>query len=292
MFSQYFGQYLLNTKYLSPEQLSDALAFERSVHVKLGVLAINSGMMTAAQVEEVHELQRKKDKRFGEIAIEQGYLTFSQLEDLLQIQGSRQLSLSQAVVDRGYMTLAELEVALDSYKKENKLSPEQWEALQTVDYDQATRIFLDFSKEGGLAETYYEYVSLILRNMVRFLNDIPVISKNTDFDGKAKGWVVTQNIIGEVDLYTALIAGDEALLEIASRYSQEELTEVDELAKDSLAEFLNLANGIFCVNASDKGTDLNLEPQCIAHNQSLPIKGYQIPITMSFGQVLLVVGKK
>lgn len=292
MFSQYFGQYLLNKKILTPEQLSDALAFERSVHVRLGVLAINSGLMSAVQVEEVHDLQRSKDKRFGEIAVEKGYLTVSQLEDLLQIQGSRQLSLSQAVVDRGYLSLSDLEVALDSYKKDNKLSPDQWEALQTVDYDQAAHIFLDFSQEGGRAELYYSYISLILRNMVRFLNDIPILAANVSFDGKARGWVVRQNIVGEVDLVTALVADDAVLIELAARYSQEELNAVDELSKDSVAEFLNLANGLFCVNASDKGLDLNLEPQTISHNEHLPVTGHVIPITLSFGKILLIIGSK
>jgi CheY-specific phosphatase CheX len=292
MFSQYFGQYLLNKGILTSEKLSDVLAYERSVHVKLGVLAISAGMMNAAQVEEVHELQRIKDKRFGEIAIERGYLTFAQLEDLLQQQGSRQLSLSQAIIDREYMTLAGLEAALESYKRDNSLSKEQLDAIKTVDFDRLVRAFLDFSEAGGLSEAYYDYVALILRSIMRFLNEVPVISRNIPLEGKVQGWTVVQDIIGEIDLATAIAAEDTALLEIARRYSQEDLKEIDELAKDSMAEFLNLANGIYCVNASDKGLELNLEPQSVASSPEFAhVKGSIVPIDLPFGKIKLVVGQ-
>ena len=75
MFSQYFGHFLLNRELITREQLTDALTFQQSVHVKFGVIAIDEGYMTPLQVEEVHEKQKQADKRFGEIAIELGYLT-------------------------------------------------------------------------------------------------------------------------------------------------------------------------------------------------------------------------
>lgn len=293
MFSQYFGQYLLNKQLLTAEQLTDAMALERLVRVKLGVLAINAGMMTAQQVEEVHELQRTKDKRFGELAIEKGYLTFSQLEDLLQIQGSRHLSLSQAIIDRGYMDLAQLEIVLERYKEESSLSSEQLQAIQTVNFDEASRAFLDFSAAGGMGEVYHDYVSLILRNIVRFLGDEPMLFPNVSLVEKGDGWVFTQSITGEMDLFTGFIMNDAVLLAVARCYSQEDLTEVDELARDSVAEFLNLANGIFCINASDKGLNLNLEPQKLVRDGDFKqIKGYKVPIQMSAGKFDLIIGCK
>lgn len=292
MFSQYFGQYLLNKGILTSEKLADVLAFERSVRVRLGILAINAGMMNAAQVEEVHELQRTKDKRFGEIAMERGYLTFAQLEDLLQQQGSRQLSLSQAIIDRNYLSLGELEAALESYKRESRLTDEQLDAMEAVDFDRLVRSFLDFSAAGGVSEAYYDYVALILRSIHRFLNEVPVISKNLPLGEKVAGFTVVQDIVGEIDLATALAADEAAFLEIARRYSQEDLREIDELAKDSVAEFLNLANGIYCVNASDKGLELNLEPQRMAVIPEFSqIKGYIVPIDLPFGKIKLVVGQ-
>jgi len=47
MFSQYFGHYLINNGLIKPEQLADALDYQRSVHLKLGVIAINAGLMSS-----------------------------------------------------------------------------------------------------------------------------------------------------------------------------------------------------------------------------------------------------
>ncbi|HOA79999.1 MAG TPA: chemotaxis protein CheX, partial [Defluviitaleaceae bacterium] len=65
MFTQYFGNYLLNKGYLTAEQLHDALEEIKDARLKLGVLSVNAGYMTAEQTEEVNEAQKKYDKRFG-----------------------------------------------------------------------------------------------------------------------------------------------------------------------------------------------------------------------------------
>lgn len=70
MFSLYFGQYLLNENYLTQSQLKSALEYQKSVRLKLGVLAINAGYMNAEQVSQVHQMQTKVDKRFGELAVD------------------------------------------------------------------------------------------------------------------------------------------------------------------------------------------------------------------------------
>lgn len=69
MFTQLLGSYLLSNKLITYPQLLDAMEYQKSVKLKLGILAINTCFMTANQVEEVHERQKKIDKKFGEIAI-------------------------------------------------------------------------------------------------------------------------------------------------------------------------------------------------------------------------------
>ena len=74
MFSQSFGNFILNKGYLTKNQVLEALSIERETHVKIGVLAVNSGKISAEQVDQIHLFQQSTDKRFGEIAIEKGYL--------------------------------------------------------------------------------------------------------------------------------------------------------------------------------------------------------------------------
>jgi CheY-specific phosphatase CheX len=291
MINQYFGQYLFNKGILTAEQLFDVLAHERLVRVKLGVLAINAEVMTANQVEEIHQLQRHKDKLFGELAIENGYLTHTQLEELLEGQRLRQLSLSQAIIDQGYLNLAQLEQALADYRQENHISNDQWQqSLNIVDYTQIVRLFLDLKAAGALEEVYYDYIGLLMRNIMRFLNEYPVVDESQPFDGVVNNWLVSQYINGEISLFTGLAMDDATLLELARGYSGEHLNVLDELAKDSVTEFLNVVNGVFCVNASNQGADLDLEPQTIVQCSELTLENsYCIPVKLPFGTVNLIL---
>jgi hypothetical protein len=68
VFTQYFGQYLLNKGYLTLEQLYDGLENQKETRLKLGVLAVNAGYMKADQAYKINEAQKKLDKKFGELA--------------------------------------------------------------------------------------------------------------------------------------------------------------------------------------------------------------------------------
>ena len=97
MFTQFFGNYLLNKGLVSASQLSDALSVQKQTRLKLGVLAINAGYMTAEQVDMVHAAQQKVDKRIGDIACEMGFLTEEKVMELLKSQGAAHLQLGQGL---------------------------------------------------------------------------------------------------------------------------------------------------------------------------------------------------
>ena len=65
---------------------------------------------------------------------------------------------------------------------------------------------------------------------------------------------------------------------------------IDTLAKDSIAEFLNVNNGIFIVNMSDRGIELDLTPQTVQHSPNLRLlNGCRIPLTLSIGKIDLLL---
>ena len=290
MFSQYFGQYLLSKGFLTVQQLTEAADLQRSVKVKLGVLAINNGIMKAEQVEEIHYLQRVQDRKFGEIAVEKKYITGVQLDELLDSQRRRQISLSQSIVDKNFLTLAQLEKALQSYKRDNMFTDSQLAALQSTDIDTIVRMMVDFSEYGEDGMVYYDYVALLLRNMLRFLGEDAVISARASLPESVPGWIVSQQIIGGGTVFSALVMTDDVLMETARRFSEEPLLKIDDLTKDSVSEFLNVHNGIFIVNMSDKGTELDLTPQKTQRDAKLEQKkGCVIPFRLSYGEIQLIL---
>lgn len=260
MFSQYFGHYLLNRGLISREQLKDALDYQKSVHVKFGVIAVDEGYMTPSQVEEVHEMQKKVDRRFGEIAVELGYLTEEQVQKMLETQKQNHLLLAQALVDRGYMTIEEFSQALNDYKEEHSLSDDKFEQIKDGNIDVLVENIFQ-SDEDEKRNEYIPYISLFAKNMIRFI-DSQVYLEISKLDEQQKGlWAVQQEITGEAPMFTSILANEDVFLYIASKYAEEELTEVDELAEASVSEFLNLHNGIYLVNMSNRGVELNMKPQ-------------------------------
>ena len=88
MFFRVFGNYLKNKSLLDDKQLEALMKYRRENRVKLGMLAVEQGLMTPEQAEEVNRLQAMQDKRFGEIDIENGDLTALDMDQLIAKQGN------------------------------------------------------------------------------------------------------------------------------------------------------------------------------------------------------------
>lgn len=287
MFSQYFGHYLLNRGLITREQLADALEFQKSVHVKFGVIAVDEGFMTSSQVEEVHEKQKQMDKRFGEIAVDLGYISEAQVEALISHQKQSHLYLAQALVDRGFMTIDEFGTALAEYKNEFSLSDDQFDAIRNGNIDTLVENMLSV-QDGNFQEMHSKYLSLFAKNMIRFIDD-QVYLEIARNDIESSNWFISQEIIGETPLTTGLSLNDEALLTVASIYAEEELSAVDALAKDAVSEFLNLHNGIYLVNMSNWGVELTMNPQQIQESTPSNENSFIVNVQMSKGSFQLVL---
>lgn len=285
MLSQYFAQYLLNNNFLTPKQVCEVLEEENEHRVKLGIIAIDQGLMTAKEVESVNELQVRFDQRFGEVAVSEGFLTDTQVCELLNMQENSNLNFGQTLIDKNLMTLGQLESALAEYKGNNKLAINI--ALNKIEI---TKINFDEIEE--VKEIYSEYVDLFLRVLVRFMDSAGVIVPSEQpLEEAAKGrWLVSQRMTGDVAITTGVLIAEPVLLEMARRYSKEDLTEVDELAVDSIAEFMNVTNGLFIVNLSTRHLDLDLEPQKNGKNV-IPFGSKQavIDINTNFGLIKLII---
>lgn len=288
MFSQYFGNYLLNNDLITREQLKDALEFQQTVHVKFGVIAVDEGFMTPLQVEKVHEMQKQVDKRFGEIAVDLGYLTENQVETLIHAQKQNHLLLAQSLVDREYMTIEQFSNALNDYKKEYSLSDDKFEAIKNDDIDALVETLLD-EKDSSKKEGYGQYLSLFAKNMIRFIDDGVYFEIANGNETDQCEWLVHQEVVGEYPLFTAISANKDVFLHVASAYAEEELVDVDELAKASVSEFLNLHNGIYLVNRSNEGIELNMKPQEVLEKAVVKGETFFVTVNTSKGAFQLIL---
>ncbi len=290
MFTQFFGNYLLRKQLVTAEQLSEAFKTQKGTRMKLGVLAINAGLMTAEQVEKAHIEQQRADKRIGEVMVDMGYLTKDQVEDLFKTQPAGHLLLGQTLVDKGYMTNAEFEKAINAYKAEASLSDPEIKNTDEASVRKLINNFYNFSSRGG-SVYMTNYVSLLFKNLIRFIGDDFVPMSPCSANSSIKN-VIMQDISGGMNMTSLVYAEKTALIEFASRFAKEELTEDDEYTQACVSEFINLHNGLFAVNISnDTGMELQLEPQCYYDEMDMIglSRACVLPINYSFGTINFVV---
>ena len=142
MFGVYFGKYLEDVGVLTHEQYMEIVEASRTARVKMGLLAVSEGLMTKEQADEVNQLQAMKDARFGDIAVEKGYLTDEQVGKLLKKQGDSYLLFVQALVERKLLTLEDIQKYLNHYKKSERYTALEIDALKSSDIDKIIQIFL------------------------------------------------------------------------------------------------------------------------------------------------------
>ncbi len=304
MFTQLFGHYLLNNNVISADQLRAALEVKNNTRAKLGAMAIDAGYMTAAQVDQVHEEQKRVDKRIGDIAVEMGFITAEKVEELLAQQKTANVVLGQALIDLGYLTNTQFEDALNAYKSNASFTGTQSDDALAADIIKI--LGLEDEKDKDF---YVDYIVLLTKNLIRFIGDDFVIA------GCVKNAPITCEHISKQDLTneenkvvanTAVAGGDKAFITIASRYAVDSsddedgdidefglFDEVDEFVEACVGEFLNLQNGLFAVNISNKkGVELDLTPQVAESNATVDIAtGLAVSLEFTFGKVDFIVSK-
>ena len=285
MFSQFFGNYLLQRKLITAGQLRDILALQDSVRVKLGVLAIDAGYLTADQVDRVHRLQSKVDKRFGEIAIEEGFLNEDQLSDLLGRQNKRHLLLSQALIDKNIMSFEEIDRVLAEYKKDSGLSAEEFEALKNNDIDSVAAAFVKMPDLGD-PNVYTAYFSLFVRNLVRFVDGGVLLERAEKVREEPFECLIYQEMDGRFKVFTGFAGSESAMAGFAGRFAGMNMSRMDDMACDALGEFMNIQNGLFLSGLSNDWVELELTPSAFRKASMIRSVGvvYKVPFALSFGR--------
>lgn len=285
MYTQFFGNFLLEKNLITKEQLIQAIEIQKGEQLRLGTLAVHAGLMTAAEVNHIHALQTQKDKRFGEIAIELGYLTPIQIDKLLSSQKPSYLLLSQALVDLNYLSTEAFAQAMEEYQLMHQLSDldfsnEQFDKVALLIARFFTGQFVD---DPGC---FSSYITLFFNNIVRFIGQDFAPSQVYTTNDLAGDYMATQNITGKYNMITGITMDESTLISFASRYAGEEFTENDEFTQAALEDFLNLHNGLFTVNVSNQESiELSLSAPEYQEDACLEQEVYMIPLDFPFGTI-------
>ncbi len=297
MFSQYYGNYLLNSNTITSEQLLEALQKKNETRMKLGVLAINAGYMTAGQVENVHKQQAVKNMRIGDLAVAMGYMTTEQVEELLNSQKPGYLLLGQTLVDLGYLTNEMFETSINAYKEKYSITDAQMNDASAQTSNAMSETLLANISDEKTKHLYSSYISLLINDLVRFIGaDFTILTTTAKDIPESVKYFSSQDITDNDELiFSTTIATDSSsILKFATRYAEEEISEIDEYAYASLCDFINLQNGLYTVNLSnDEALEYKLTPPI--YNDTFLVDALNEPICLKlmypFGDVYYFISK-
>lgn len=255
MFSQFFGNYLLNKGKITKAQFTSCMEYMRANRVKLGLIAESEGLLSRDQADELNHLQLQSDKRFGDLAIEKGYLTNVDISHLLQLQGNPYLIFVQALEENKIMNRDEVNKLVAEFQKEESFTNTTLEAIKFGDFDRLLPAFVTTKNEG-----YLNLMALALRNIVRFVSSYIRIGKAENVTDYSAKYIAYQKTTGAYEGFLGFASDDNSILTVADGYAGEYFEKPDEDALDSVCEFTNCINGLHATELSYQEVIIDMLP--------------------------------
>lgn len=250
-----FGNYLVDIGRITKAELQQVLEKQDSVRVKLGLIAVEEGLMTIEQADEVNRLQAVMDQRFGDIAVGKGYLTEEQVAKLLKQQGNAYLMFVQALVDDDLIMMEEIDLLLNDFKRVNGFSNSELDDIKSDDVDRIIPILLP--DEG---KQYQEVIGAAVRMLIRMVDRHVYLGNAVMVEALPAEDVVSQAMVGEGGIVDCFSERNGALLKVCSVFGQEEFERLDLDSLDAAGELLNYVNGLYASGLSSRGVFLELMP--------------------------------
>ncbi len=276
MNSHYFSQHLLNKGILPITRVKQLLKDSSDLKPGLRLLAVKQGIVTP---DQIGQLGGQSDDKFIAAAKEQGLLTETQISNLSQAITGESLSFAQAMLNDD-MPLGDVGKYLQDYDEYKSLPVR--EAVSKL-------IGPELESEQPM---YEEFSDVFMDSFVRFIGTPAVINIDEPyhFDTAAASHIVSQVLVGVVNLVTGFYATDEVFIDIASRYSRERFTEMNDMVLDSVMEFFNVLNGLYAVEIAKRELEADLEIPTVAANAE-PMGNQQliVPIETGCGSFALIM---
>ena len=280
MFVNLFGKFLISQNIISEDELFSIEMELNKTKVMLGLIAVSEKLMTEKQAELVNKKQKMMDKRFGDIAVELGFLNREQVDRLLQLQGNPYFRFCQVAIDKEIMSLEAIEDAMEKFRIANNFTISDIEAVKTGDVDRILPLYLPQLPVGPLGDL----IAVVVRSLIRLVSSDLYIEKGYVTSNYKTGCFALQNMDGDYKAATIFSGDEKGILAVAEGFAKEFFEEVNEEALDSVAEFINIANGLFSTGKSfENQMKIMLSPP-VYSTQSLDISSssiYVLPLEVN-----------
>jgi len=247
---QFFGQYLIERKVITPEQLLDAIAYQEATNKLIGEVAIELGYLTYDQVQSVIDEQAITDKEFGGIALDLELLTPEQLIKTIKYQSDTRIIIGEILVNKGYASKENIEM----HALQFKISQEKDRELLNLELNHLVNkkdieIFI---------ESTFKLYQRIFKEQIKISNitsDKAEIINEYVFYQHLK--INDKRFIFLFDLPTKVI------LDITKHMIGIDHCSIDEMSLDCVSEYVNVITGSITTKYSKilKNPEIELLPQ-------------------------------
>ncbi len=182
--------------------------------------------------------------------------------------------LGQVLLDEGLLDAAGVKKALEAIR-----------AVESQPVNQVVAELLEArEKDQAEYEHVREYIVLFLESIQNFLHTDVAIIRDRENDWQGTSYLTYQSMGGSLQLTVGCRMTSQVLLAMASRFSDEEQSKVDDMAIDCIEEFCNVVNGLYIVSMSGKSHDMDLEmPKTVENSSPYGEYVFQLRVETEFG---------
>ncbi len=245
MLNRLFGNYLVEKKCITQEQLEHLLPVPQELIADIETIAVVRKVLTPAQVQTVFDKIDRSTTRFGDAALEEGLISDDRLDHLISFQTNAFMKFMQLLVNENYIRMDQLNQIISSFQTDNEYTDSQMNSLMLDDLEEIIKIFVPLKNKQlqELTETLIQTIKRLIDKEVYL--DKAYASNSIQLDSYA-GQMVT----GDMNFKLYLSGSGNNLLGIANYFTGDRYTNLNEDALDNIGEFINCVNGLFATNLS------------------------------------------
>ncbi|MCM1183141.1 MAG: chemotaxis protein CheX [Roseburia sp.] len=249
-----FGNYLVDKKTMTKEQLDALLPVSKELSAEVEVIAVINKAISPADVRMLLGRMDNDSMHFGEMAIEAGYLSEEKLDEIQTYQQNSFLKFIQAALNEGIITLEQINPLLDDFQKVSGFTDAQLSSLVHDDLEECVNIFVPIK-----SPRLKELTLTLIQTLRRLIDPDLYLEKAYTAHSLQLDKYACQAIIGDLHIKVYISAPGDGLLAIANYFTGDKYDTVTTDALDNVGEFINCVNGLFATNLSydDISIDMN-----------------------------------
>ena len=244
MLNRLFGNYLVEKKCITQEQLEALLPVPQELTAKVETVVLVRKILLPAQVQELLE-KTDESKDFGVVALEEGLISDDRLDQLTSFQTNSFMKFMQLLVNEDYVRLEQLNQIISSFETEYEYTDAQMNSLMLDDLEEIIRIFVPLKNHN-----LHELTVTLVQTLKRLIDKEVYLDKAYTSNAVQLDSYAGQAVNGDMNFKVYISGLGDNLLGIANYFTGDKYDKLNEDALDNVGEFINCVNGLFATNLS------------------------------------------